>query len=387
MRDAEKAMSSIVDHLVIGGGPAGSMAASRLARAGREVVLVEKERGPHHKVCGEFLSQESMEYLEQMGIDLLALGAVSIERVRLHARRRVAEQQLPFRAMSLSRRALDEAMLERANAFGCEVRRGIEVESVTREGELWRTAIRGAEPLWAREIFLATGKHDVRGWGRDRGKQADFVGFKMHWHLRPAQIAALRGVMELFLFPGGYGGMSLVEGDVATLCFVVRRERLQECGGWSGLVDEVKRANVGMRERLEGGETLYERPLAISAIPYGHLPGEDRGVWCLGDQAAVIPSFTGDGMSIALHSGASAAEMSMAGMKICAYNETLRAQLKGGMRLAMMLSRMMVTEVGRQAAPLAMTLVPQAMRWVARGTRIPDKALKARGRIRPVASA
>src|SRR5262249_19648839 len=128
---------------------------------------------------------------------------------------------------------------------------------------------------------------------------------------------------------------------------------------WASVVDEVKRSNRGLRERLEGGETLYEKPLAISPIPYGHLPVQDRGVWRVGDQAAVIPSFTGDGMSIALHSGALAAEMSMAGMKIGEFNQTLRAQLKGGMRLAMMLSRTMVTEVGRQAAPLALALVPQ----------------------------
>ncbi len=58
-----------VENLVIGGGLAGSMAAMRLAAANREVLLLEKEREPHHKVCGEFLSAEAIHYLRQAGIE------------------------------------------------------------------------------------------------------------------------------------------------------------------------------------------------------------------------------------------------------------------------------------------------------------------------------
>ena len=68
----------IVDNLVIGGGPAGAMVALRLASAGRDVVLLEKESGLHHKVCGEFLSPEAIDYLRQAGINPLDLGATSV---------------------------------------------------------------------------------------------------------------------------------------------------------------------------------------------------------------------------------------------------------------------------------------------------------------------
>jgi flavin-dependent dehydrogenase len=368
----------MIDTLVIGGGPAGSMVALRLAHAGRAVVLVEKERGPHPKVCGEFLSREAVEYLGQVGIDLRGLGAVPIHRVRLHAGRRMVQAHLPFRAMSLSRSRMDEALLERAQKSGCDVRWGVEVETLSREGGQWRIGIRGGEPLGAKTVFLATGKHEIRGWARSAVRQTDLVGFKMQWRLRPEQIQRLRGVMELFLFRDGYGGMSLVEDDAATLCFVIRRVRLRGVGGGAGVVDAIRSESRSLRERLSGAEALYDRPLAISSIPYGHVVGEeDRGVWCVGDQAAVIPSFTGDGMSIALHSAALAAQMALAGRSVAEFNVTLRAQVRTGMRIATALSQAMVTPVGRGLAPAVLSFLPGGMRWIAAATRIPESALVA----------
>ena len=74
---------STVDHLIIGGGPAGSILALRLAAAGRQVTLIEREHEPHHKVCGEFLSREAIDYLTQVGVSPRDLGAVELGTVRL----------------------------------------------------------------------------------------------------------------------------------------------------------------------------------------------------------------------------------------------------------------------------------------------------------------
>ncbi|MFZ1011831.1 MAG: FAD-dependent monooxygenase, partial [Terracidiphilus sp.] len=337
---------AIVEHLVIGGGPAGSMVALRLGGAGRAVTLVERERGAHDKVCGEFLSREAVAYLAQVGLELASLGAVAIDRVRLGAGNRVVEATLPFRAFSLSRRVLDEAMLARAQAMRSDVRRGLEVTAVdredAREGDLWRVTMRDGAVLRARHVFLATGKHEVRGWVRGAGRHADLVGFKMHWRLRPAQTEALRGVMELFLLRDGYGGLSLVEGDTATLCFVIRRACLQALRGWPDLLAAVRGASESLAMHLEGAQALWERPLAIAPIPYGWMAQETDALWRVGDQAAVIPSFTGDGMSIALHSAALAAQMFLDGRSAQAYGRALRAQLRGSMRLATLVSRAMV---------------------------------------------
>ena len=88
-----------VDNLVIGGGLAGSMVTIRLASAGRSVTLLEKERSAHHKVCGEFLSPEAVEYLRQAGVEPLNLGAATIRFLRMSSRRTVVETILPFTAL------------------------------------------------------------------------------------------------------------------------------------------------------------------------------------------------------------------------------------------------------------------------------------------------
>src|SRR5437763_9439759 len=110
------------------------MAALRLSAAGRQVVLLEKERAAHHKVCGEFLSAEAVAYLRMAGVDPLGLGAAPIEALRVSAKRRVIETRLPFSAVSIPRCVLDAALLERVEAAGCEVRRGSTVQALAGEG-------------------------------------------------------------------------------------------------------------------------------------------------------------------------------------------------------------------------------------------------------------
>ena len=364
-----------VDHLVIGGGPAGAMVALRLAAAGRQVTVVEKEPGPHHKVCGEFLSREAVQYLHRAGVSPLDLGGALIRKVRLSSRDQVAASLLPFGAVSLSRSALDEALLSRAAEAGCQITRGFAVESLISDGEMWAATLSNGAVLRAPVVFLATGKHELRGFRRAPAGQSDLIGFKLHWQLPPAQVDALRECVDLFLFPGGYGGMSVIESGIANLCLVVRRSTLRRLGAWPELLAEILRENRHLGRLLTGGEALWARPLAITPIPYGYLAAESRRFWCVGDQAAVIPSYTGEGISIALHSAALATQMFLAGNNPADYQRTLRAQLGRSMALATWLSRLAVMPAGRNSALLAFSLFPYAMRWIAASTRIPQSSL------------
>lgn len=364
--------------VVVGGGLAGAAAAIRLARAGREVVVIERAAQAQHKVCGEFLSREALNYLELLGLEVVRFGAVPIGAVRLACNGGVSEAQLPFPAVSLTRRRLDEELLQMAAGAGARVLRGCRVQGLEREGAGWRAVMEGAESVGAAAAFLATGKHDLTGRARPKGKQSDLVAFKMYWRLTPAQAAALEGHVELLLYRGGYAGLQPVEDGAANLCCLVQRKELQQLGGrWEHLLAAMQRQCGLLRERLQGAQALLERPLAVSAIPYGYVREASDGVWALGDQAAVIPSFTGDGMSIALHSGYLAAAMYLQGESAEQFQEKLRGELSRQVALATLVSRGLVWPATRGVFSAAVGLWPGVLGVVAQRTRVSEVAILA----------
>ena len=317
--------------VVAGGGAAGGAAACLLGLAGRRVLVLEREREAHDKVCGEFLSHEAQAVLNRAGIDPGAMGAAPIRAVRLVHGSRLAESALPFTAHGLSRRVLDEALLARAAALGAEVVRG----QAVREAGPGRRLVMDGGTVEPNTLFLATGKHDLRGARRNPGRPPEpLVGFKTHLMLAPPARLALRGVVEIVLFRGGYAGLQLIERDRANLCLLVRRERLAEAGGsWAGLRESLCGESRHLAARLAGASELFDRPLTISRVPYGFLhrpgPGDPDGVFRMGDQAAVIPSFCGDGVAIALHSAQRAVTAFLGGQSSAEYHAGLRRDLRG----------------------------------------------------------
>ena len=371
------AQTEIPEALVIGGGPAGASLALLLEQAGRQVTLLEREPRPHGKVCGEFISGEAAAYLLRLGLDLEALGAVPILKVRLAARGPAAEALLPFPAFSLSRRRLDDALLQLAADRGVEVRRGCKVRALAPRGDHWRAVIQGGADLHARTVFLATGKHDLKGFRRPAGLHGDLVAFKMHWRLAPAQAAALAETVELHLFPGGYAGLEPIEDGLANLCLVVGRRALGgAAAAWTGVLQTLMGHCPLLARRLWGAEPLWAKPLAITAIPYGHVGAPDDGVWRLGDQAAVIPSFAGDGLGIALHSAHAAAVAWLAGQDARTFHAGLKADLGLGVKGSALLSRLLVQGWAQPLAAGLTRLRPQLLSATAAHTRIPARALE-----------
>ncbi|TCU57369.1 flavin-dependent dehydrogenase [Novosphingobium sp. PhB57] len=356
---------------VLGGGPAGASAALRLARAGARVQLFERQAGPHHKVCGEFLSVEAQRDLRDMAFEPLRLGAVAIDRVRLVNGRSSAESRLPFTGLGVSRLLLDEALLEAAEAAGAEVRRGVKVIGLDAAG-MDTSAGRFDAPA----RFLATGKHDIRGAGREPagGGSSGYVGFKMHWRITPEQDAALGNAVELVFVEGGYLGLQRVAARVMNFCVLVRKDRFG--GSWSALLAELGR-DEHVARRLDGASELFERPCSIAGLPYGyvHRPSEDRdGLFRLGDQAVLTAPLTGDGMAIALRSAALAVEAWLAGLSSADYTRRLRREVAPQVRKAMALHRVTGLPIAARLASGLLGLWPPLLGRLAAATRLRESA-------------
>jgi menaquinone-9 beta-reductase len=358
--------------LVVGGGVAGCAVSISLAHKGRRVTLIEREPASRHKVCGEFLSGEALGDLHALGIDVASLGAVPIDFVRLAAARRAAEAPLPFPAASLTRKALDTALIAEAIAAGVRVERGRSVQALGRTAaNAWQATLDDGTTYQAPTVFLATGKHDLRGYTRPQEPER-WVAFKMYFRLAPAQAAELERASELMLYPGGYAGIQAVEGGIANLCCVVQQRFLAREGNrWENFLAEKQRDCPHLAMRLAGAEPLLAKPMAITHIPYGYIRRTtESGLYCIGDQAAVIPSFTGDGISIALHTARCAAAAYLVAETAPLFQAKLRSALLAQMRLAELAADGLNNPFARAVLPFCLRVWPGVMRVTARLTRI-----------------
>ncbi len=359
--------------VVAGGGLAGASAAIALARAGRSVALFERSAAAEHKVCGEFFSAEADAALYSLGVDLARLGAVPIERLRLAYRNDVAETRLPFAAWSASRRRVDEALLVQAREAGVRVVRGADVRSIA-PGSVRATVASVERTLACEAAILATGKRDVRGYPRRASSPDDAIGFKMHFELAPSSLQALAGHVELALFDGGYVGWQQVEDRAVAFAVVLRRAALGRYGDWNGVLAALGRTTPLVRERLAGARALWPRPRAVAPIPYGfaYRARPEDSVYRAGDQFAVIASFTGDGMAIALTSGMAAGSAVAAGDSPYAYHRMLGARLRRPLWLARVLSRGVANGFTRRPIVASLCAIPSLLQGIAAVTRLAD---------------
>jgi len=369
--------------VIVGGGLAGAAAACVLAQAGRSPLLIEREASAKHKVCGEFLSIEAQAYLADLGIGLDSLGASYIASVRLISGRRAAEADLPFIARGVSRISLDEALLHLASSYGTRIVRGSAVRTISFDQQGIRAHADELHDLRARTLLLATGKHDVRGAKRlTSGTTDDLIGFKTHYCLTERQRSVLDGRIEVILFSDGYAGLQMIEDGTANLCLVVKQRRFKELGkSWPGLLHAIGDEVPALRDRLEGAVPLFERPLSISHVPYGFVhmshPAEPQGLFRIGDQVGVIPSYTGGGMAIALHSGYLAASTYLKrGQAGSDFHRQLRDDILDQIRIASLLYEASCRPFGQRAILRLCQVWPSVMRYVTSSTRLRSLAVQ-----------
>ncbi len=297
--------------LIVGAGPAGSAAAIGLARGGVRPVLLERTRETGDALCGGFLSWRTLDRLRALGVDPDRLSKRRIGRVHVFAGGRQVEAPLPFPALAVSRRTLDTIMLAQAEQAGAGIERGVAVRSA----EVGSVLLADGTTLAPEALFLATGKHDVRGLARPTPGPNDDPALGIRVRLAPSDAMRRRieDAIELHLFDRGYAGLAVQEDGSANLCLAVRRSRLHEAGSPDQLLQAIAREAPAFGDRLAMRETGGGVD-AVANVPYGWRMREGvAGVFRLGDQAAVIPSLAGEGMGIAIASGSSASAAYMRG--------------------------------------------------------------------------
>lgn len=285
--------------LIVGGGPAGSAAAIALAGHGIRATIIERDGEVRDAICGGFLSWRTLDSLNTLGI---APKGHPVGALAVFAGAGRARVPLPDRAMGLSRRSLDTLMRDAALAGGA----GIEIATVREIGGNGVHLADGAT-LTNAAIFLASGKHDVRGLPRPRHDADPTLGLRIRIAPHPRLSALIGDTIELHLFDRGYVGLVLQEDGSANLCLAVRKSRLGEAGGRpEGLLAEIGN-DTPLGERLAFADVMM--PDAIAAIPYGwRAKTTTPGMFRLGDQAAVIASLAGEGIGIAVASAIAAAD-------------------------------------------------------------------------------
>jgi len=284
------------DLIVAGAGPAGSACAITAARAGQRVLLLDKDKFPRHKVCGEFVSAESLHLLQSLMGDatrheFAARAQVPAARVFLDGKSISLPVAPPAR--SIPRFDLDAALLASARQCGVRVEEGAAVRLVNWNGTFTvhaaETAFTGTAVVNATGRWSQLTQYDVAG-NNDK-----CIGLKAHF-----REAAPPSSVDLYFFPGGYCGVTPVDGETVNACAMVH-------SGAARSLDEVFAAHPELWRRSRDWQPVFS---AVTTSPlYFRKPEAcDQGMLLAGDSAGFIDPFAGDGISLALHGGALAAE-------------------------------------------------------------------------------
>ncbi len=312
--------------VIVGAGPAGASLAIRLAQENYRVSLVERERFPRPKLCGEFISPECLRHFRELGVfeEMLTAGGERIAETAFYAPngKRVGVPSKWFNknesgALSLSRAEMDFRLLEKAKSLGIEVLEehsaiGFVQEKQEIRGVKLREKDGVIKEIFADLVIDATGRARVLGklaekkiGGGQKQRTADdkrqtkLVGFKTHLE----NVNLEKGVCEIYFFRGGYGGLSFVENDLANFCFLVRADVVREFNSDAQqIVKNLVHRNKRAAETLERAKPVRDW-LAVSVDSFGEKdlnPG--KNLFAVGDAGAFIDPFTGSGMLMAFES-------------------------------------------------------------------------------------
>jgi flavin-dependent dehydrogenase len=274
------------DVLIIGGGLAGLTASILLKRDGSDVTLFEKKRYPFHRVCGEYISNETVPFLQRHGLFPERFKPEQIKRLQLTSvSGKSAEINLDLGGFGISRYSFDNYLFQLA------VEAGVKVIHET---------VDEIDPKVARVVICAHGKRSKLDYTLHRNfiqKRSPYLGVKYH-----IKIDHRPGLIALHNFKDGYCGISNVENGITNLCYLTHRKNMREHGNIGKMEEEVLFRNPFLKSIFERGQFLFEKPEVINEISFEKKKPVENHILMIGDAAGMITPLCGNGMAMALHS-------------------------------------------------------------------------------------
>lgn len=298
---------TIKDVIIIGGGLAGLTSAIHLAKGGYSVLLIEKNSYPKHKVCGEYVSNEVLPYLEHLGFNPYKLGAKKISEFELttHNNKKISAK-LPLGGFGMSRYELDFQLYQLALKNGVEVLQD-GVTNVEFRNDSFQVETKSNGSFISKITIGAFGKRSNLDIAFNREfikKKSPYLGVKIHVSGEfPEERVALHN------FKGGYCGVSKVENNHINLCYITDFKAFKKYKDIEAFQRDVLFKNEALKAIFSNSKPEFDKPLSISQISFEtKKPVENHIIMC-GDTAGMIHPLCGNGMGMAIRSSQLASEL------------------------------------------------------------------------------
>lgn len=289
------------DVIIAGGGLAGLVSALHLAQKGMQVLLIEKNGYPKHKVCGEYISNEVLPYLVSIGFDPFDFGAKNITDFTLSTPgSRSISTKLPLGGFSISRYCIDWELSKKAIEKGAKIHQATVTDIQFQDGQF--TVSTNQQDIFNAELVIGSfGKRSNLDIKLDRDfmkKKAPFLGVKAHYKGDfPEEAVGLHN------FPGGYCGISKVENDHINICYLADFKSFKKHKNIQSFQEQVMSQNKFLKKAFNEYEMVFEKPLTISQVSFSAKDPVENHVLMVGDAAGMIHPLAGNGMGMAISAG------------------------------------------------------------------------------------
>ena len=298
-------MTADWDAIVIGAGPAGSVAARQLALSGRRVLLLDKKRFPRRKVCGACLNHSAVAQLEAIGLGNVLRAGDETDLTRLELRAVSRRLTLPIpNGRAISRARLDQNLVDAAIRAGVTFQDG--VSATVRAGDVRKARTVSVKDSSATSTLTSKVVLASDGLGhpslsdlsevRDRIAPSSRIGAGCEVTEFPAEFVP--GVIHMAIGRGGYVGLVRVEGGGLNVAGAFDAQFVRGSGGLAQAA-----AGVLAQAGFPAIPTMADAEwLGTPALSRSTTPVAAERLFVLGDASGYVEPFTGEGMAWALAS-------------------------------------------------------------------------------------